>query len=67
MNNIAVQTMMAVIWGIVFTYALHSMALGICMGLMMGRVSGLFEEDRNTSSGKDNKKSIDESGRGKPE
>ena len=67
MNNIAFQIMMAVILGIVFTYALHSKALGICMGLMMGMVSGLFGEGRNTSSGKDNKKSNDESGRGRPE
>ena len=67
MNDKAFPIMMAVIWGIVFTHSLHNMALGICMGLMMGSVFGLFDEGRNTRSGKDKGKSIDESGRGRPE
>ena len=59
--------MMAVIWGIVFTYALHNMALGICMGLMMGSVFGLFDEGRKSCKRKNNGKRIDESGRHRPE
>ncbi|MBQ6361516.1 MAG: hypothetical protein IJJ25_10300 [Lachnospiraceae bacterium] len=37
---------MAVLWGIVFTTAMHSMTLGICMGLMMGIAFGLFDSDK---------------------
>lgn len=37
---------MAVLWGIVFSQAMHSMTLGICMGLLMGIASGLFNSDR---------------------
>ncbi len=36
---------MTVLWGIVFTTAMHSLTLGICMGLMMGIVFGLFDSD----------------------
>ena len=37
---------MAVLWGTVFTTAMHSLALGICMGLMMGIAFGLFDSDK---------------------
>ncbi len=37
---------MTVLWGIVFTTAMHSLTLGICMGLMMGVVFGLFDSDK---------------------
>ncbi len=36
---------MAVLWGIVFTNVMHSLALGICFGMMMGSVFGLFDSD----------------------
>ncbi len=38
---------MAVLWEIVFTNALHSPALGICFGMLMGSVFGLFESENN--------------------
>ena len=37
---------MAVLWGIVFSQAMHSMTLGTCMGLLMGIAFGLFDSDR---------------------
>ena len=37
---------MALLWGIVFTQAMHSLSLGICMGLLMGIAFGLFDSDR---------------------
>ncbi len=37
---------MAVLWGIVFTTAMQSLTLGICMGLMMGIAFGLFDSEK---------------------
>ncbi|MBR2256087.1 MAG: hypothetical protein IJ899_01865 [Blautia sp.] len=37
---------MTVLWGIVFTTAMHSLILGICMGLMMGITFGLFDSEK---------------------
>lgn len=34
---------MAFLWGIVFTQSMHSVVLGICMGLLMGIAFGLFD------------------------
>ena len=41
---------MAVLWGIVFSQAMRSPVLGICMGLLMGITFGLFESDRGGKS-----------------
>ena len=38
---------MAVLWSLVFTISMHSWSLGICMGMMMGIVFGLFDSDNN--------------------
>ena len=37
---------MAVLWGIVFSQAMHSVTLGVCMGLLMGTAFGLFDSGR---------------------
>ena len=37
---------MAFLWGIVFTQSMHSLTLGICMGLLMGIAYSLFDSDR---------------------
>ena len=37
---------MAVLWGIVFSQAMHSVTHGVCMGLAMGTAFGLFESGR---------------------
>jgi len=37
---------MTVLWGIVFTQSMHSLILGICMGLLMGIAFGLFDSGR---------------------
>ena len=37
---------MAVLWGIVFSQAMHSVTLGVCMGLAMGPAFGLFDSGR---------------------
>lgn len=34
---------MAVLWGLVFSQAMQNMTLGICMGMLMGIVFGLFD------------------------
>ena len=34
---------MALLWGIVFVQAMHSLSLGICMGLLVGIAFGLFD------------------------
>lgn len=44
---------MAVLWGIVYTTSLHSRALGICMGLMMGAAFGLFDSDQEENDDSD--------------
>jgi uncharacterized RDD family membrane protein YckC len=43
MKNKVFPLSMAILWGIVYTNALGSTALGICLGLLMGMVFGLFE------------------------
>ena len=37
---------MTVLWGIVFTQSMHSLVLGICMGLLMGITFGLFDSGK---------------------
>ena len=37
---------MTVLWGMVFGSAMHSLTMGICLGLMMGIAFGLFDSDR---------------------
>ena len=37
---------MAILWGNVFTIALHSWTLGICIGLMMGIIFGVLDSDK---------------------
>lgn len=39
---------MALLWSIVYTNALGSTTLGICLGLLMGMVFGLFESGNDT-------------------
>ena len=37
---------MVLLWGIVFSQAMHSVTLGVCMGLLMGIAFGLFVSGR---------------------
>ena len=37
---------MAFLWGMVFSQAIHSITLGLCMGLLMGITFGLFDSDK---------------------
>ena len=37
---------MTALWGTVFGSAMHSLTMGICLGLMMGIAFGLFDSDR---------------------
>ena len=37
---------MALLWGTVFTQAMHNITLGICMGLLMGIAFGLFDSGK---------------------
>jgi hypothetical protein len=46
MKRKAFPVSMALLWGIVFSQAMHSMTLGICMGLLMGIAFGLFDSGR---------------------
>jgi len=42
MKNKVFPIFMTVLWGMTFATALHSLTLGICMGMMMGIAIGLF-------------------------
>ena len=44
---------MAVLWGVVFTTAMHSLSLGICMGIMMGIAFDLFDSEKKDDREKD--------------
>ena len=46
MKNKVFQISMTVLWGMVFDSAMHSLTMGICMGLMMGVAFGLFDSDK---------------------
>ena len=37
---------MVLLWSTVFSQAMHSLSLGICIGLLMGVAFGLFDSDR---------------------
>ena len=53
MKRKAFPISMAVLWGIVFTTAMHSLSLGICMGIMMGIAFGLFDSEEKDDQKKD--------------
>ena len=40
---------MTVLWAITFGAAMHNRTLGICMGLCMGAVFGLFDSGKGES------------------
>ncbi len=46
MKNNAFPVSMALLWGIVFWQAMHSLTLGVCMGVLMGLAFGLFDSNR---------------------
>ena len=46
MNRKAFPVSMALLWGMVFSQAMHSITLGICMGLLMGITFGLFDSGK---------------------
>ncbi|MBR2122180.1 MAG: hypothetical protein IJ930_04515 [Lachnospiraceae bacterium] len=46
MKHKAFPISMTFLWGVVFGSAMHSLTLGICMGLMMGIAFGLFDSDK---------------------
>ena len=43
MKKKAFPASMTLLWGMVFSRAMHSITLGICMGLLMGITFGLFD------------------------
>ena len=51
---------MAFLWGTVFTQAMHSVTLGICMGLLMGIAFGLLDSDREGNCKCVSKKELEE-------
>ena len=46
MKRKAFPISMAFLWGMVFSQAMHSLTLGICMGLLMGIAFGLFDSGK---------------------
>ncbi len=46
MKEKAFPVSMVLLWGIVFTQAMNSVTLGICMGLLMGIAFGLFDSGK---------------------
>ena len=53
MRNKVFPISMTVLWGMVFGSAMHSLTMGICMGLMMGSAFGMFESDNKDSPEKE--------------
>ena len=69
MKNKAFPISMTVLWGMVFGSAMHSLTMGICMGLMMGVASACSipikriirkksNADYITSGGYDNERAV---------
>ena len=54
MKKKAFPVSMAFLWGVVFTQAMHSVTLGICMGLLMGIAFGLFDSDQKEKDEEEN-------------
>ena len=46
MKGKAFPVSMALLWGMVFSQAMRSITLGICMGLLMGITFGLFDSGK---------------------
>ena len=46
MKGKAFPVSVALLWGMVFSQAMHNITLGICMGLLMGITFGLFDSGR---------------------
>ena len=46
MKGKAFPVSMALLWGMVFSQATHSITLGLCMGLLMGITFGLFDSGK---------------------
>ena len=55
-SNKVFPVSMAVLWSIVFANAMHSWVLGICIGVLMGLVFGMFDSEE----GKDDERKNDE-------
>ena len=53
MKNKVFPISMTVLWVVVFGSAMHSLTMGICMGLMMGTAFGLFDSDQKDNQGKE--------------
>ena len=53
MKDKAFPISMTFLWGVVFGSAMHSLTLGICMGLMMGIAFGLFDSDKKDNQEKE--------------
>ena len=52
MKRMVFPASMALLWGIVFSQAMHSVTLGVCIGLLMGIAFGLFDSDRGGNEDK---------------
>ena len=48
MKKKAFPAFMALLWGMVFSQAMHSITLGLCMGLLMGITFGLFDSGKGS-------------------
>jgi len=51
MKGKAFPASMTLLWGMVFSQAMHSITLGICMGLLMGITFGLFDSGKGAAEG----------------
>ena len=46
MKGKAFPVSLALLWSMVFSQAMHSVTLGVCMGLLMGIAFGLFDSGK---------------------
>ncbi|MBQ9010985.1 MAG: hypothetical protein IJ088_16885 [Clostridia bacterium] len=47
MEKSVISVSMALLWGVLFTNVLHSLPLGICMGLVWGFLLFPVKDDKN--------------------
>ena len=47
MKRLLFPVSMTVLWGIVFAMCMHDTVVGICRGILMGTVFGLFDKDND--------------------
>ena len=51
---------MVLLWTVVFSFAMHSLVMGLCLGVAMGAVFGLYDDGKPKEGQKDAENAEDE-------